>query len=140
MGKEDDLRNLDLLGIFHYVLAGITALFSSIPILYVAIGVAALMGVLPPDTNTGEPFPPFLGWMFIVMGAMWMLPGWGLAIVMFLSGRKIRQRKHWTFSVVVAGIECAFVPLGTVLGVFTLMTLTKPSVKEAYGERVPGAE
>ena len=63
-----------------------------------------------------------------------MLLGWSLAIVVFLSGRKLRQRKHWTFSVVVAGIECAFMPLGTVLGVFTLITLTKPSVKELYEE------
>jgi len=133
MSTDDKLHNLDLLGTFHYVLAGITALFASIWIFYIVIGVVALTGTLPVTNSSGETTDPRLfGWMFIVIGAMIMIPGWCLAVLMFLSGRKMRQRKHRMFSVVVAGIECAFIPLGTVLGVFTLMTLTKPPAKKAY--------
>jgi hypothetical protein len=31
-----------------------------------------------------------------------------------------------------AGIECMFTPFGTVLGVFTIITLVRPSVKEVF--------
>ena len=55
-----------------------------------------------------------------------------------LSGLFLRARKHWTFSIVVAAIDCLHFPLGTVLGVFTIIVLIRPSVRELYGEFVPG--
>ena len=141
MSTDDKLHNLDLLGTFHYVLAGITALFSSIFIIHIVAGVAALSGALPVTNSSGESVDPRVGgWIFIGVGTAAILLGWSLAFAMFLSGRKIRQRKHRMFSVVVAGIECAFMPFGTVLGVFTLMALTKPSAKEAYDRACAGAE
>jgi len=36
------------------------------------------------------------------------------------------------FCVVMAGIACMFMPFGTVLGVFTLVVLTKPVVRELF--------
>ena len=130
--REKDVSTLDLLGILHYVLAGIIGLFSSFFILYIVMGVATLTMTFPGNGPQEMQPPAFMGWFFIVPGAITVLLDWGLAIVTFLSGRKLRQRKHRTFSVVVAAIECVFMPLGTVLGVFTLMTLMKPSVREAY--------
>jgi hypothetical protein len=35
-----------------------------------------------------------------------------------------------------AGINCIFIPIGTVLGVFTIIVLTRDSVKELFGETV----
>ena len=32
-----------------------------------------------------------------------------------------------------AAISCAFMPFGTVLGVFTLIVLLRPGVKELFG-------
>jgi hypothetical protein len=34
-----------------------------------------------------------------------------------------------------AGIECIFMPVGTVLGVFTIIVLMRDSVKELFGHR-----
>jgi hypothetical protein len=34
-----------------------------------------------------------------------------------------------------AGIECVFMPFGTVLGVFTLVVLTRPSVKPLFEDQ-----
>ncbi len=36
------------------------------------------------------------------------------------------------FCLVVAGVECAFMPFGTVLGVFTIAVLMRESVKELF--------
>ena len=38
------------------------------------------------------------------------------------------------FHYVVAGIECIFMPFGTVLGVLTLLVLMRPSVKALFDE------
>jgi hypothetical protein len=34
---------------------------------------------------------------------------------------------------VIAAIACSFVPIGTVLGVFTIIVLTRPSVRVLFG-------
>ncbi len=34
---------------------------------------------------------------------------------------------------VIAGVLCTFMPFGTVLGVFALIGLARPGVKEAFG-------
>jgi hypothetical protein len=36
-----------------------------------------------------------------------------------------------------AGIECMFMPFGTVLGVFTIITLTREPVKQLFGANPP---
>jgi hypothetical protein len=37
------------------------------------------------------------------------------------------------YCLVVAGIECIFMPFGTVLGVFTIIVLMRPSVRNLFG-------
>jgi hypothetical protein len=67
----------------------------------------------------------------------------GLVVLAFLakipllaySGICIRRRRHRMLSVVLACLACLNVPLGTMLGVFTLVMLTRPSVKALYGYR-----
>ena len=61
-----------------------------------------------------------------------ILCGWTLACFMIAAGRKLRGRRSRMFCLVIAGIECAFVPLGTVLGVFTIIVLVKDSVKAMF--------
>jgi hypothetical protein len=49
------------------------------------------------------------------------------------------QRRYRMFSMLIAGLNCLQVPLGTVLGVFTLLVLSRESVQELYpdSERTP---
>lgn len=51
-----------------------------------------------------------------------------------LSGIFIQRRTHRIFSMTVAGLNCLQVPIGTVLGVFTIVVLGKDSVRRSYGE------
>ena len=53
------------------------------------------------------------------------------ALIAF-AGRCLRRRRRYTFCLVVAAISCAFVPFGTVLGIFTLVVLTRPGVKPMF--------
>ncbi len=129
----DDERHLDLLGIFHYVVGGMTALFSLFPLLHVAVGTAMLRGGFG-----GKDAPPvWLGWIFVVLGGVLIVAGETLAAAMLVAGRKLRARKARTFCVVIACIECLMMPFGTVLGVFTLVILLKEPVIALFAAGAP---
>jgi hypothetical protein len=49
-----------------------------------------------------------------------------------ISGLCLRARKYRAFSLVVACVNCLHIPLGTVLGVFTIVVLVRDSVRELY--------
>lgn len=129
-----DADHLRLLSIFHYVMAGVVAVFGCIPIIHVGMGVMMVSGKFPgPAPGPGAPpFPAEMGWFFIGMGGLFILIAQTMAVLAFLSGRWIGARKNMTFCLVVAGIECLQVPLGTVLGVFTFLVLQRPTVRALF--------
>ena len=128
---DDDLHYLKLLSIFHYIFGGLAVLFSFFPVIYVAMGILALCapGSLEPE---GEAVPLVIGWAFIVMGTVFVLVGWAFALCVVLAGRYLARQVHYVFCMVIGAIECIFMPFGTVLGVFTIVVLAKPSVKERF--------
>jgi MFS family permease len=85
-----------------------------------------------PRRNRPRPAPAFIGYFFVGLASGLILLGWTAAICTAISGRCIQKRTKWRFGFVVGAILCAFMPFGTVLGVFTLILLNKDSVKELY--------
>ncbi|SBV52389.1 hypothetical protein XBLMG947_3184 [Xanthomonas bromi] len=55
--SAEDLQQLKLLSIFHYVLSGITGLFSLFPLIHLFMGLAIVTGHLPME-NTSPDAPP----------------------------------------------------------------------------------
>lgn len=70
--------------------------------------------------------------MFVILPSVIILLGWVFAGVVALAGYFIRKRQHHTFCVVVGAVETVFIPFGTVLGVFTILLLMRPSVKALF--------
>ncbi len=129
---NQDLEHLKLLSIFHYVVGGLMALFACFPIMHIVIG---LVFVFSPESfeAQGEPQPPaFFGWIFVIMGSTFVLIGWTIAGLVITTGRFLAKQTHYTFCLVMAGIECMFMPFGTVLGVFTIIVLMRESVKGLF--------
>jgi hypothetical protein len=73
-------------------------------------------------------------WFYVVF-AVWFL---GSAVINLITGFFIRARRHRIFSLVVAAINCLHMPMGTALGVFTIMVLTRDSVRQANEGLTPG--
>ncbi len=129
-----DEQNLNLLSIFHYVVAGLTALCACVFLIHVGIGIAMVSGAFEgPDAP-----PRAFGWFFIIFPGLGILCGWTLAALMIVTGRRLSRRQSRTFCLVIAGIECAFMPVGTVLGIFTIVVLLKDSVRELFAANPPG--
>ncbi len=127
-----DAEHLRYLAIGHYVLGSLTALFACFPLMHVVIGVMMVSGKFPGGPGGMPPEAASMGWLFIGMGALFIVGGWGLAVVMLLCGRWLSARRNHAFCFVVSCIECAFMPLGTILGVFSLVVLQRPSVKSLF--------
>jgi hypothetical protein len=129
---DHDTEQLNLLAIFHYVVGGLAALFSFFPLFYSVIGGFLLYAAQHPNPANQEPPPAFLGWIFIAVGAVFFLAGVTMAICILISGRCLSCRKAYSFVLVMACIECLFVPFGTILGVFTIVALSRESVKTLF--------
>jgi hypothetical protein len=130
MNQNEDEQYLKLLSIFHYVVGGLAGLFACFPIIHFAVGIGILMSSFTQSTQGGP--PALIGLFFTFVAGGIILLGWAFAICIILAGRFISQRKNHMFCMVMAGIECMFTPFGTVLGVFTIITLIRPSVKELF--------
>jgi hypothetical protein len=57
---------------------------------------------------------------------------WAKAGCVTYSGMNLKRRQKRTFSLVMACMCCMNIPLGTALGVFTLVVLSRQSVKAIY--------
>jgi hypothetical protein len=129
-----DEEHLKLLSIFHYVVAGCAALFALFPVIYLIFGLVMLLAPASFAGN-GSPPPAFVGWIFIIMGSVFIILGWTFAAFVFTAGRFLARRKHYTFCLVMAGVECLFMPFGTVLGVFSILVLIRETVKPLFAPR-----
>lgn len=127
---NQDAEHLHLLSIFHYVVGTLLALFSLLPVLHLIAGIYVL-------SQGGE--EAWFGIIFVVMALVFIVCGESLAVCTLLSARFLRQRRRYWFSFVISCILCIFMPFGTILGIFTIITLSRPSVKQAYGIEAPPA-
>jgi len=125
-----------LLAIFHFVVAGLTALAALLPVIHLCLGLVMIFGGKH-FNGAGGPPPALLGWFFVVFACVFITLGLAMAGVILCAGLSLSKRKHYTFCQVVACIECLMLPLGTVLGVFTLVVLDRPSVKVLFGRAAP---
>src|SRR5271168_1642387 len=104
-----DEEHLKLLEIFHYVVAGVTALLACIPFIHLTVGLIFLLAPAKFAPGQGAP-SAIVGWLFVVVASFMILCGWTLAILILTAGRFLAKRKHHTFCLVMAGVECIFMP------------------------------
>jgi hypothetical protein len=128
---DRDAEHLKILSICYYVLGGFSALFALIPVLHLIMGIAIVAGGF--DGPPGNAPPEWFGWIFIIVAATVILFCEALAISTILTGRFLARRRRYIFCFVVACLNCIHFPFGTALGVFTLLVLTRSSVKAIFG-------
>lgn len=125
-----DLEHLRWLSTGFYVYAALTALLACFPFIHLFIGIGLVSGSFEDGKN--QPPPLFVGWMFIGVALIFILSGFALAICNLLAAKYLKQQSKYTFCFVMAVINCMFAPLGTLLGVFTIIVLLRDSVKTLF--------
>ncbi len=127
---NQDEEHLKLLSIFHYVAGGITGVLACFPIMHLIMGIFILAIAC---VDQVEAPLVIMGLIFVVMPLTFITLGWTLAICLIISGRFLVRRTRYKFCFAIACVSCLLMPYGTVLGVFTIIVLTRPAVKELFG-------
>lgn len=128
-----DTEHLRLLVIFHYIAAALAVLGIGFLCLHFFI-MNTVFGhpELWKTANRPPSLPPqvltILKWAYAVFGTFLATGG----LLNLLSASFLRRRCHRVFSLVVAGLNCVHIPFGTALGVFTIVVLSRESVRDAY--------
>ena len=129
-----DAEHLRLLPVFYWVLAPMDFFFSLYGFIYAGFG--ALMAVVPlQDASAADAPPAFMGWFFFAIGAGFILWFGGNGVMKVLAGIWIRNRQHRVGTMVAAGLACFSWPFGVVVGIFTFLVLSRPSVAAAFEAR-----
>ena len=135
---NQDLEHLRLLSVFHYVVGGMTALCSLLPLVHVGLGLFFILAPTAFGPNPTQQPPPFIGWLFLIIGGAAIVMGMTLAALIITTGRFLGHRRHYTFCLVIACIECLMMPFGTVLGICAIIVLARESVKQLFAQVSPG--
>jgi hypothetical protein len=125
---ERDLEHLKLLAIFNYILAGISALGGCFPVLHLLAGVF----IVSAASSQGQTPGAVAGIVFIGFAVVIILLAWGLAAVNYFAAQGLAHQKRYGYCKAIAVIQCFFFPLGTILGVFTLIVLQRDTVRELF--------
>jgi hypothetical protein len=129
---DRDAEHLRLLSIFHFVIGGFLGLVSCIPLIHLTVGLGLLVAGAASQDAAGAP-PAVLGLIFVLVASAFILTGWTIAGCTLAAGRFLKQRRRYTFCFAIACLLCLFMPLGTILGVFSIVVLNRPSVKAMFG-------
>lgn len=145
---DRDVEHLQMLSIFYFVLGGMGMLFSLIPCIHLTVGITMIVlgddfANMSQQAATGNANqvvePPFevIGWLIVTVATAIICLGLTISTAMIFAGKKLRRREGYIFCLIVAGIVCLWVPMGTVLGVFSFIVLLRPSVRVLFGVDPP---
>ncbi|MGC3991049.1 MAG: hypothetical protein QM796_15495 [Chthoniobacteraceae bacterium] len=120
-----DAEYLRILTICHYVGAGLSVFGMGFLVLHYTIMQSfisnpKMMGNIESDPSPVEFFGVFK-W-FYLFGAVFLV---AYLVLNIISAICFGRRRHRGFSLVGAGLNCVHVPLGTLLGVFTMIVLLR---------------
>jgi hypothetical protein len=147
--NAEDAEHLSALSIGHFIMSGL-ALLGAVPMLVYGVAGTKLMEELGSDLSMAmgdipgqagaDPFGGSPDAMLQNLGTLvtsMIVAGVLLALVsavhLLVVGVGIRQRRWWTFCYLTGWGECLMFPFGTILGVFTIIVLSRPSVKRRFG-------
>ena len=124
---ETTRDHLQLIGIF-YIIFGLLA----VPVLFVIPFLSGIIDHLvqsAPDQATADLVEKLAGVSVAGIIALTILH----ILVLIYVGVCFRKQQHHTLCIVAAAFCCLSFPLGTILGVISLIVLLKPEAKQLYG-------
>lgn len=138
-----DQQHLKTLSVLFVVLAATTLLFGCVSTAYMGVGSGMLF--FHADAIAAEPNAPpdwvipLMSWGLAALGVVLGLYQLAVGILFAMTARYLATRRSRIFCLVVAGLACLSVPLGTAVGVYTFVILTRPEVIALFGGRTARA-
>ncbi|RYG45406.1 hypothetical protein EON79_12720 [bacterium] len=120
--------SLDQLSTFHRIGAYVMGVFSLCGLPHTIFGLVALINPGIFGAGKGTPPPPFFGLIFLTVGGGLVCSMLGIAYANLAASSWVREKRRLSSVQVVAALSCLFMPLGTLLGIYSLVTLSRPEV------------
>ena len=131
-----DEEHLKLLSVFHYISGAITLFVSFIFLLqffvFSFIFDEVMTGLLDIALVGNYDFDPEIFSMLIYLWIILFFVFIGFGLAQIFSGNFLRKKKYRIFSFIVAIISILSFPYGTILGVMTIIVISRSSVMELY--------
>ncbi|MBN1250552.1 MAG: hypothetical protein JXR51_05270 [Bacteroidales bacterium] len=122
-------EHLNLLSIFYFIFGGLTIFGSLILLVYAGILSFFLNNKNLQTANDLSEFP--LGIISgVLIGLFVLILAYGILII--IAGIKMRNKQNRVFSMVMGIVAMLSFPLGTTLGIFAIIILSKDTVIEQY--------
>jgi len=125
---NDIMKRIKALSVTYYVL-GVLCIPASF-----LVPVVMWTGVL---NDQQIPPPPAARAILVAFALASLLCSLAMSACILYAGHALAMHKARTFIIVVASLLCLSVPIGTVIGVLTLIVLTKPEAKELFSPNHP---
>ncbi len=125
-------NNLNTFRILYLVKGILTLCFSIFFILYGCMGF--IFGAIAENQDTHTDLPFNFGWIFAIIGGIGLIFCITFGILTLLASKYLKEVKNYNFIFVVAILNCLTGVLGILLGVFTLVELTKPEIKTLFNK------
>ncbi|MCU0794337.1 MAG: hypothetical protein MUF31_00175 [Akkermansiaceae bacterium] len=136
--QSRDAEHIRLLSLFHYIFAGLSLVGGLLFVLYIAMAIMMMRGFSTMSSSSpGAGAPPagmfeMIGVVYLVMGILGCLAALAMGVGSFFAAKGLAERRRRTFIYVVSAFQCLLMPLGTVLGIFTILVLERPSVRALF--------
>jgi len=125
--NDNNMRTLVLL---HRIYGAIQLVLSCCAMLWISF-VFGIIGFAA-SSDPGSKPPPQVAGFIIGVWATIILFVLLVASLNFLCANWIKERRNWTGVMVLSVINCLHIPHGLALGVFTMITINKPEVKDSF--------
>jgi hypothetical protein len=132
---QKDREHLTLLSIYHFIFCGIQC----VGLVVLPLDAAFMITMFSGGGGPNAP-PPEIGYVFAVICGLLTVLILAETICVGLTGYWLRKPKHRTFCFITSCLICLSPPVGTILGVFTIIVLLRESVKRLFQSGEPPPE
>jgi protein-S-isoprenylcysteine O-methyltransferase Ste14 len=132
--RRQDEQHLTLLSIFYYIYGAFSLVAGCFGVVYLVM--AAVIFASPEMVEDDEVPAAVISGIMAVVGGCVLLLALGMGAVIIYAGYSLSQHRNYIFCIVIGALICLNIPIGTVLGVFTIVVLLRPSVKALFEEKI----
>jgi hypothetical protein len=128
-------EHLNLLSIFYFVFGGLSLLGAFILLIYTIIIGVVFSNNTVQDAINKEPDAKVVGTVFSILSVVFLIIFilvLAVGILQIVAGFRIRQKRNRVFNIVIGILALPSFPLGTALGIFTIIVLSRPAVIEMF--------
>lgn len=134
--EHENNEHLNLLSIFYFVFGGMSLLVAFVLLIYAAVIGAVFSS--PAIRQSMDASEPAVGYIFGVVSIVFLVIFvlvLAIGILQIVAGFKLRQKRNRIFNLVIGILALPSFPLGTALGIFTIIVLSRPSVIKMFQDQ-----